>query len=136
MYASHARTGVLRYPLDWSRLLPFLRWRDRVTRQNSRDDALSGLTGALIVLPQAAAVILSTTEVLLDDERLSDKQKTRIGRIERAASDMTSEGAGIAVAGQAHLRPLWLAGAPRKRRRPWHHGHGRFRLSGVQGIAA
>jgi len=84
MYASHARTGVLRYPLDWSRLLPFLRWRDRVTRQNSRDDALSGLTGALIVLPQAVAVILSTTEVLLDDERLSDKQKTRRGRIERA----------------------------------------------------
>lgn len=97
MYASHGRTGVLRYPLDWSRLLPFLRWRDRVTRQNSRDDALSGLIGALIVLPQAVAVILNTTEVLLDDERLSDKQKTRIGRIERAARDMTSEGGGIGL---------------------------------------
>jgi len=55
MYAASVRTGSLRFPFDWSRLFPFLRWRDRVTRQNMRDDAMSGLTGALIVLPQAVA---------------------------------------------------------------------------------
>ncbi|MDP1646112.1 MAG: SulP family inorganic anion transporter [Thiobacillus sp.] len=55
MYAAHARTGPSRFPFDWSRLFPFLRWRDRVTRANTRDDAMSGLTGALIVLPQGVA---------------------------------------------------------------------------------
>ena len=55
MYAAHARRGVLRSTFDWSRFLAFLRWRDRVTRANTRDDAMSGLTGALIVLPQAVA---------------------------------------------------------------------------------
>lgn len=39
----------------WFGLLPFLRWRDRVTRSSSRADALAGITGALIVLPQAVA---------------------------------------------------------------------------------
>ena len=39
----------------WLGLLPFLRWRDRVTRSSSRADALAGITGALIVLPQAVA---------------------------------------------------------------------------------
>ncbi len=55
MFAAHTLKGALRFSIDWARLLPFLRWRDRVTRANSRDDAVSGLTGALIVLPQAVA---------------------------------------------------------------------------------
>ena len=55
MYAAHTRTGALRFPFDWSRLFPFLRWRDRVTRASARDDGMAGLTGALIVLPQAVA---------------------------------------------------------------------------------
>ncbi|MBI4741220.1 MAG: SulP family inorganic anion transporter [Betaproteobacteria bacterium] len=54
MYAQHL-DGVSRPSANWSRLLPFLRWRDRVTRGNTRDDAMAGLTGALIVLPQAVA---------------------------------------------------------------------------------
>lgn len=37
------------------RLLPFLRWQSRVTRENLRDDAMAGLTGAIIVLPQGVA---------------------------------------------------------------------------------
>jgi len=40
---------------DWSKLFPFLRWRERVTGANARDDLMAGLTGALIVLPQAVA---------------------------------------------------------------------------------
>jgi SulP family sulfate permease len=55
MYAAHARRGALRFAFDWSRLFPFLRWRDRVTRASARDDGMAGLTGALIVLPQAVA---------------------------------------------------------------------------------
>ncbi|MDP1682489.1 MAG: SulP family inorganic anion transporter, partial [Burkholderiales bacterium] len=55
MFASHTLKGALLTSFDWSRLLPFLRWRERVTRANARDDAMSGLTGALIVLPQAVA---------------------------------------------------------------------------------
>jgi SulP family sulfate permease len=55
MYATHARTGGLRLPFDWSRLLPFLRWRDRVTRASTRDDAMAGITGALVALPQGVA---------------------------------------------------------------------------------
>lgn len=43
-------------------------------------------------LRTALAVILSTTEVLMDDERLTDKQKARIQRIERAARDMSELG--------------------------------------------
>mgnify|MGYP001044572266 CR=1 FL=1 len=52
-----ATTSTLRLPVspDWARLLPFLRWRERVTRGNARDDLMAGLTGALIVLPQAVA---------------------------------------------------------------------------------
>lgn len=46
-------------------------------------------------LRTALAVILSTTEVLLDDERLDDKQKSRIGRIERAARDMAELGTAL-----------------------------------------
>jgi SulP family sulfate permease len=55
MYAAHTRKGAPRFAFDWSRLFPFLRWRDRVTRANTRDDAMAGLTGALIVLPQGVA---------------------------------------------------------------------------------
>jgi len=35
--------------------LPFLKWQDRVTRANLKDDGIAGITGALIVLPQAVA---------------------------------------------------------------------------------
>mgnify|MGYP001344764889 CR=1 FL=1 len=38
-----------------SRLLPFLRWWPQVGRNTLKDDALAGLTGALIVLPQGVA---------------------------------------------------------------------------------
>jgi sulfate permease, SulP family len=55
MYAVNARLGAHRFSLDWSRLFPFLRWRDKVTRASSRDDLTAGLTGSLIVLPQAVA---------------------------------------------------------------------------------
>jgi SulP family sulfate permease len=55
MYAAHTRKGAPRFAFDWSRLFPFLRWRDRVTRASTRDDAMAGLTGALIVLPQGVA---------------------------------------------------------------------------------
>lgn len=55
MYAAHARKGALRFAFDWFRLFPFLRWRDQVTRASTRDDAMAGLTGALIVLPQGVA---------------------------------------------------------------------------------
>ena len=46
-------------------------------------------------LRTALAVILSSTEVLLDDDSLSDKQKARIGRIERAARDMAELGTAL-----------------------------------------
>ncbi|HTQ00575.1 MAG TPA: SulP family inorganic anion transporter [Casimicrobiaceae bacterium] len=35
--------------------LPFLAWRDRVTRASLLDDLAAGVTGALVVLPQAVA---------------------------------------------------------------------------------
>ena len=50
-----ARLGLPPLQLDWQRLLPFLRWRDRVTRRNLRDDLVAGLTGALVALPQGVA---------------------------------------------------------------------------------
>lgn len=46
-------------------------------------------------LRTALAVILSATEVLLSDDKLSDKQKARIGRIERAARDMAELGSAL-----------------------------------------
>lgn len=46
-------------------------------------------------LRTALAVILSATEILLDDDRLTDKQRTRIGRIERAAHDMAELGTAL-----------------------------------------
>jgi len=33
-----ARLGIPPLRLDWPRLLPFLRWRNRVNRQSLRDD--------------------------------------------------------------------------------------------------
>ena len=42
-------------PLWVYRLLPFLRWWPSVNASTSRDDAIAGLTGALIVLPQGVA---------------------------------------------------------------------------------
>jgi len=42
-------------PASYKRLLPFLSWRNRVTRANLRLDLMAGLTGALIVLPQGIA---------------------------------------------------------------------------------
>jgi signal transduction histidine kinase len=46
-------------------------------------------------LRTALAVILSATEVLLDDDRLGDKQKARVQRIERAARDMAELGTAL-----------------------------------------
>ncbi len=40
---------------DWRALFPFLSWWHLVTRQNLRADAMAGLTGAVIVLPQGVA---------------------------------------------------------------------------------
>ncbi len=42
----------------WSRLFPFLRWRHLVNRRSLRADALAGLTGAVVVLPQGVAFAL------------------------------------------------------------------------------
>lgn len=46
-------------------------------------------------LRTALAVILSATEVLLADDGLSERQKARIGRIERAARDMAELGTAL-----------------------------------------
>ncbi|MBI4755865.1 MAG: HAMP domain-containing histidine kinase [Betaproteobacteria bacterium] len=46
-------------------------------------------------LRTALAVILSTTEVLLADERLGERQKARVARIERAARDMSELGTAL-----------------------------------------
>ncbi len=41
---------------DWQlRLMPFLRWKHLVTKQTVRSDLLSGLTVAIVVIPQAVA---------------------------------------------------------------------------------
>ena len=37
------------------KLLPFLSWRRRVTRETLRADLVAGLIGALVVLPQGVA---------------------------------------------------------------------------------
>src|SRR5574340_375123 len=42
-------------PLWVYRMLPFLRWWPSVNGSTTRDDAMAGLTGALIVLPQVLA---------------------------------------------------------------------------------
>jgi signal transduction histidine kinase len=46
-------------------------------------------------LRTALSVILSATEVLLEDDSLHDRQKARIGRIERAARDMAELGTAL-----------------------------------------
>ncbi|RMD69314.1 MAG: SulP family inorganic anion transporter [Gammaproteobacteria bacterium] len=41
---------------EWQlRLFPFLRWKDRVTKETLRADLISGLTVAIVVIPQAVA---------------------------------------------------------------------------------
>ncbi len=48
--------GIQRISLTrWKRLLPFLRWWPRVTRETLPSDLMAGLTGAVIVLPQGVA---------------------------------------------------------------------------------
>ena len=47
-----------RHEFDWSRLLPFLRWRGLITARSTRADLLAGITGAIIVLPQGVAFAL------------------------------------------------------------------------------
>src|SRR5512135_3486179 len=42
-------------PLWVYKLLPFMRWWPSVNGSTARDDAMAGLTGALIVLPQGVA---------------------------------------------------------------------------------
>jgi signal transduction histidine kinase len=46
-------------------------------------------------LRTALAVILSSAEVLLDDTRLDERQKARVGRIDRAARDMAELGTAL-----------------------------------------
>ncbi len=55
MYAARRPAGAPFHSPNWSRLFPFLRWRDRISLTSTRDDLLAGLTGALIVLPQGVA---------------------------------------------------------------------------------
>jgi signal transduction histidine kinase len=57
-------------------------------------------------LRTALAVILSATEVLLDDDTLNDKQKARVQRIERAARDMAELGTALLLmAREDHAQP-------------------------------
>jgi signal transduction histidine kinase len=57
-------------------------------------------------LRTALAVILSATEVLLDDDTLNDKQKARVQRIERAARDMAELGTALLLmAREDHTQP-------------------------------
>jgi SulP family sulfate permease len=44
-----------RFAVEWTRLLPFLRWRELITARSTRADLLAGITGAIIVLPQGVA---------------------------------------------------------------------------------
>ena len=41
--------------INFTRFFPFLRWGRNITRESARADALAGLTGAAIVLPQGVA---------------------------------------------------------------------------------
>lgn len=57
-------------------------------------------------LRTALAVILSASEVLLDDDTLSQKQKARVQRIERAARDMAELGTALLLmAREDHTQP-------------------------------
>lgn len=42
-------------PAWWLRLLPFLRWWPMVNRQTTRADAIAGLAGAMVLVPQGVA---------------------------------------------------------------------------------
>lgn len=44
-----------KYPLWQRRLLPVLNWKDRVTPETLRADLISGITVAIVVIPQAVA---------------------------------------------------------------------------------
>lgn len=61
-------------------------------------------------LRTALAVILSATEVLLSDERLDDRQRARVGRIERAARDMAELGTALLLMAREE-RSLAMTGA-------------------------
>ncbi|MFO1191201.1 MAG: SulP family inorganic anion transporter [Rhodoferax sp.] len=52
MQALSPRTGD---PSWWWRLLPFLRWWPLLNRQTLRADAIAGLTGGLVLVPQGVA---------------------------------------------------------------------------------
>jgi SulP family sulfate permease len=41
--------------MNWTPWLPFLRWCPRVNRQTLRFDAIAGLTGGIILVPQGVA---------------------------------------------------------------------------------
>ena len=57
-------------------------------------------------LRTALAVILSATEVLLEDDTLSDKQRARVRRIKRAAHDMAELGTALLLmAREDHAQP-------------------------------
>lgn len=55
MHAQHAGRNASLTLINWFGLLPFLSWRNRMDKGQTRDDALAGFTGALVVLPQAVA---------------------------------------------------------------------------------
>ena len=49
---------MIQRALQWRRLLPFMRWWPRVDKATARADAWSGLTNAVVVLPQGVAFAL------------------------------------------------------------------------------
>jgi len=46
---------VIRQPLPWKKILPFLQWRHLINKRSTRADLIAGITGAIIVLPQGVA---------------------------------------------------------------------------------
>jgi SulP family sulfate permease len=55
MKSASSRWLSWRGRIAWQRVLPFLTWRSRVTRDSLRSDFSAGLTGGLILLPQGVA---------------------------------------------------------------------------------
>ncbi len=51
---SHIRHDTASHRLSW-RLLPFLRWWSMVNRRTLRADAIAGLTGGMVLVPQGVA---------------------------------------------------------------------------------
>lgn len=41
--------------MNWTRVFPFLAWRNRVNRSSLRADAIAGLTGSIVLVPQGVA---------------------------------------------------------------------------------